>query len=202
MTAYRAELGIGDEPVVMYAGNVGFSQSLELVVDGRASDARRDVRDQRRRRGAAVAARSRPPGCANVRFVGYQPRERLAEVLATGRHPRRAAARRASGNVSVPSKTYSILAAGRPVLAAIDAGTEVPRILAASGAGRVVPPDDPARVRRARCARCSPTADAAARDGRRRAALGRARGLAARPSPQAYVDLIDESDSSAALTTS
>ena len=47
--------------------------------------------------------------------------------------------------MSVPSKTYSILAAGRPIVAAIDAGTEVPRILEASGAGVVVPPDDPAR---------------------------------------------------------
>jgi colanic acid biosynthesis glycosyl transferase WcaI len=45
--------------------------------------------------------------------------------------------------VSVPSKSYSILAAGRPVLAAIDAGTEVPRMVAAAGAGQVVPPDDP-----------------------------------------------------------
>ena len=33
MTPYRAELGIGDEPVVLYAGNIGFSQSLDLVVD-------------------------------------------------------------------------------------------------------------------------------------------------------------------------
>jgi colanic acid biosynthesis glycosyl transferase WcaI len=31
-TALRREMGIGDEPVVMYAGNVGFSQSLELVI--------------------------------------------------------------------------------------------------------------------------------------------------------------------------
>ena len=30
-TAYRSELGIGDEPVVLYAGNIGFSQSLDLV---------------------------------------------------------------------------------------------------------------------------------------------------------------------------
>ena len=29
MTPYRAELGIGAEPVVLYAGNVGFSQSLD-----------------------------------------------------------------------------------------------------------------------------------------------------------------------------
>ena len=33
MTTYRADLGIGDGPVVLYAGNVGFSQSLDLVVE-------------------------------------------------------------------------------------------------------------------------------------------------------------------------
>ncbi|MEI7547649.1 MAG: glycosyltransferase WbuB, partial [Actinomycetota bacterium] len=47
----------------------------------------------------------------------------------------------------VPSKTYSILAAGRPVLAAIDPGTEVPRMLAASGGGIAVAPDDDAEFR-------------------------------------------------------
>jgi colanic acid biosynthesis glycosyl transferase WcaI len=46
------------------------------------------------------------------------------------------------GAVSVPSKTYSILAAARPVVAAIDSDTEVTRILAASGAGTVVSPDN------------------------------------------------------------
>ena len=42
-TALRTELGIGDEPVVMYAGNVGFSQSLELVVDAARAIAGGDV---------------------------------------------------------------------------------------------------------------------------------------------------------------
>ena len=31
-TPYRSELGLGDGPVVLYAGNVGFSQSLDLVL--------------------------------------------------------------------------------------------------------------------------------------------------------------------------
>ena len=48
------------------------------------------------------------------------------------------------GRVSVPSKTYSILAAARPVLAAIDPGTAVTKILDESGGGISVPPDDPA----------------------------------------------------------
>lgn len=140
-TAYRRELGIGDEPVVMYAGNVGFSQSLDLllaaarevpevtfVVNGDGS--------------ARVELERQAAGLANVRFVGYQAKERLPEVLASADlHvvPLRAGL----GAVSVPSKTYSVLAAGRPVLASVDPGTEVPRIIEASGAGRVVPPDDP-----------------------------------------------------------
>ena len=140
MTEYRRELGIGEEPVVLYAGNVGFSQSLDLVVGA----ARRlpDVTFVINGDGAArdhIAARS--ADLANVRLVGYQPLERLPEVLASGDiHvvPLRAGL----GNVSVPSKTYSSLAAARPVVAAIDANTEIPRLLAASGGGIAVPPDD------------------------------------------------------------
>ena len=51
--------------VVMYAGNVGFSQSLDLVLDGRRrSGDESDVVfvDQRRRLGPARAREARPPG--------------------------------------------------------------------------------------------------------------------------------------------
>ena len=142
LTSYRTELGIGDEPVVLYAGNVGFSQSLELVVA--AARAMPHVTFLINGEGSAK------PGLiedvvdlANVRIGTYQPMERLAEVLATG-DVHVVPLRAGLGRVSVPSKTYSILAAGRPVVAAIDPGTEVPRILAESGAGLAVAPDDPA----------------------------------------------------------
>ena len=65
-----------------------------------------------------------------------------SELLATG-DLHVVPLRRGLAHVSVPSKTYSILAAGRPVLAAIDAGTTIPRILEESGAGVSVAPDDP-----------------------------------------------------------
>ncbi len=140
-TAYRAELGIGDEPVVMYAGNVGYSQSLELVAY--AAREMPLVTFVVNGDGAARAdVESLCAGLPNVRFAGFQPAARLSEVLATG-DVHVVPLRRGLGRVSVPSKTYSILAAGRPVLAAIDEGTEVPRILTASGAGLAVPPDDP-----------------------------------------------------------
>ncbi len=141
-TAYRRELAIGDEPVVMYAGNVGFSQSLDLVLA--AARELPHVTFVINGDGSARASlEAEAVGLANVRFAGYQPKERLPEVLASADlHvvPLRAGL----GSVSVPSKTYSILAAGRPVLAAVDPGTEVPRMVEAAGAGRVVPPDEPA----------------------------------------------------------
>lgn len=140
-TAYRAELGIGDGPVVMYAGNVGMSQSLDLLIE-----AARQMPDvtfvingdgSGRKQFEAAAA-----GLSNVRFGDYQPIERLSEVLATA-DIHVVPLRKGLGAVSVPSKTYSILASGRPILAAVDPGTEVPRILAASGAGVAVEPDHP-----------------------------------------------------------
>jgi colanic acid biosynthesis glycosyl transferase WcaI len=44
---------------------------------------------------------------------------------------------------SVPSKTYSILAAGRALLASVDAGTEVARVVEQAGCGVAVAPEDP-----------------------------------------------------------
>lgn len=140
LTPLRAELGIGDEPVVMYAGNVGFSQSLELLID--AARQIPEVTFVVNGDGAArPSLERRAAGVANVRFGPFQPASRLSEVLATG-DVHVVPLRAGLGGVSVPSKTYSILAAARPVVAAIDAGTEVPRILAESGGGVVVAPDD------------------------------------------------------------
>jgi putative colanic acid biosynthesis glycosyltransferase WcaI len=77
----------------------------------------------------------------NIRFAGYQPASRLAEVLATG-DVHVVPLRAGLGDVSVPSKTYSSLAAGRPVVASIDLESEIPRLLADSRAGIAVPPGD------------------------------------------------------------
>lgn len=139
-TRYRDEMGAGDRPVVMYAGNVGFSQSLGLMVAAARAipEATFVVNgDGSARESLEESAR----GVGNIVFNGYQPRERVAEVLASA-DVHVVVLKTGLGAVSVPSKTYSILAAARPVVASIDAGTEVTRILADSGAGVSVPPDD------------------------------------------------------------
>ena len=139
-TRYRAELGLGDAPVVLYAGNVGFSQSLDLVLA--AARALPEVTFLINGNGAArPSLEVDAAGIANVRFADYIEPSRLSELLATG-DVHVVPLRRGLGRVSVPSKTYSIMAAGRPVVAAIDPDTAVPRILADSGGGVAVPPDD------------------------------------------------------------
>ena len=81
-------------------------------------------------------------GLANLRFVDMQPKERLPEVLAAG-DIHVVPLRRGLARSSVPSKLYSILAAGRPVLASVDEGTEVARTIERAGAGVAVAPEDP-----------------------------------------------------------
>ena len=140
LTNYRRELGIDESLVVMYAGNVGFSQSLELLLE--AARVLPEVMFVINGEGAARnSLEAKASTLNNVKFGDYQDVSRLSEVLATG-DLHVVPLRRGLGSVSVPSKTYSILAAGRPICAAIDLDTEVPRILAAAKAGVCVEPDN------------------------------------------------------------
>ena len=147
LTGYRDEFDLGDRPVVLYAGNVGFSQSLDLLVEtarrwSRRDDELREVMFVVNGGGSERAAVERSAaGLENVRFVDFQPPERLAEVLASG-DIHLILLRKGLARSSVPSKLYSILAAGRPVLAAIDPGTEVSRVIGDNGCGVSVAPGD------------------------------------------------------------
>ena len=141
---YRAEYGLVGERVVMYAGNVGFSQSLDLVLEAarRFADTRPDVVFVINGGGSAKADLERAAaGMDNVRFIGMQPAERLPQLLAAA-DVHVVPLRTGLAWSSVPSKLYSILAAGRPIVASVDEGTEVARTVERAGAGLAVPPDD------------------------------------------------------------
>lgn len=143
--AYRAEYDLGDRTVVMYAGNVGLSQSLHLVVEAaRRRQDRDDVVFVINGGGSALdSLKESAAGLRNLRFVPMQPRERLPEVLAAA-DLHLVPLHRGLARSSVPSKLYSILASGRPVLASVDAGTEVASTIERAGAGRSVEPEDQA----------------------------------------------------------
>ena len=141
---YRAEHGLRGKRVVMYAGNVGLSQSLDLLIEAAAAMADEpDVAFVINGGGAARpelerAARALP----NIQFVDMAPKALLPEVLAAA-DVHVVPLKRGLAWSSVPSKLYGILAAGRPLVASVDPGTEVARTVERAGAGLSVPPDDP-----------------------------------------------------------
>jgi colanic acid biosynthesis glycosyl transferase WcaI len=141
--AYRAEFGLKGKTVVMYAGNVGLSQSLEMVIEAAGALAYEEslvfvINGE----GAARSdLEAKAKGLPNIRFVGMQPAARLGEVMAAG-DIHLVPLKRGLARSSVPSKTYSILAAGRPIVASVDEGSEVARIVERAGAGIAVPAED------------------------------------------------------------
>jgi colanic acid biosynthesis glycosyl transferase WcaI len=161
---YRRQHDLVGRTVIMYAGNVGLSQSLDLVVGAaRALEhSHPEVCFVINGEGSGRAGLQRSAaGLSNIRFVDYQPKERLGEVLAAG-DLHLVPLRRGLAHASVPSKLYSILAAGRPVLASVDPGTEVARTIDAAGAGVSVNPDDQEAFRVALCELLDRRADWAA----------------------------------------
>ena len=145
--AYRVEFGLGERRVVMYAGNLGYSQPVGLVLEAaRRLAGREDVVFVINGAGSAkLALEAEAADLANVVFVDLQPRERLAEVLAAA-DIHLVLLRAGFARSSVPSKLYSILAAARPLVASVDPGTEVARVVEQAGAGVAVVPDDPAAL--------------------------------------------------------
>ena len=143
-TRYRSEHGLGDRLVVMYAGNVGFSQPLDLLVSAAQSLRHRDdvVFVVNGEGSARRALEESAAGLPNLVFVDYQLAERLEEVLASA-DIGVIVLGKGLAHSSVPSKLYSILASGRPVVASVDPGTEVARVLEDAACGLAVEPGDP-----------------------------------------------------------
>jgi glycosyltransferase involved in cell wall biosynthesis len=77
-----------------------------------------------------------------VLFMGYQPRELLADSLSAADIHVIGLARGLSGYV-VPSRLYGVLAVGRPVLVAAEADSETAKVVEQVGCGVVVPPGRP-----------------------------------------------------------
>lgn len=116
-----------DRFVVLYAGNIGLSQGLENVLAAAEELAEQPdihflfVGDGPGREELIAQAQSHR--LRNVQFVPFQPRDRLPEVLGSA-DVSLVILRKRIGTGSLPSKTFSILASGRPIIASIDQQSE------------------------------------------------------------------------------
>jgi colanic acid biosynthesis glycosyl transferase WcaI len=132
--------------VVLHAGNLGFYGAWGTLLK-----AAEILRNQKLGfvfigGGANLAAlEASAANSPNVRFLPFRPVEQVPHVMAAG-DLHVVTVRRGLEGVVVPSKVYSILAAGRPILAVAAAESDVAQIVRESGCGVVVDPDDPADV--------------------------------------------------------
>ena len=132
--------------VALHAGNLGFYGAWDSLL--KAADALRNentglvfVGDGANRAVLETAAKSSP----NVRFLPFFPFEQVPHVMMAG-DVHIVTVRRGLEGVVVPSKLYSILAAGRPVLAIAAAESDAARIVSESGCGLSADPDDPVAI--------------------------------------------------------
>ena len=140
--ALRAELGIhSDIRVVLYSGNMGEKQGIEIILDvARTFSLRPDVLFLLCGDGA-VRARiaAEASEMANVRMIPLQPLSRLNELLNLA-DVHLLPQRKAAEDLGLPSKLTAVMASGRPVVATARSGSDIAR--SAVNGGVVVAPGD------------------------------------------------------------
>lgn len=139
------ELGLAQHIVVLYAGNIGMTQSFDTILE--VADRLRDQEQvrflivgdgARRAEIAEMIARKRTP---NVILVPYQPRSVVPFIYATA-NLCLVPLMRGTAKTTIPSKIYTIMASGRPVLVSVDEDSELVSIVKQAACGISVPPDD------------------------------------------------------------
>ena len=142
-------LGFGANPndvLVLYAGNMGEKQGLELVLQAAwLLRERRGIRFAMVGDGAArerLERRANELELENLSFFGVQPREQLPSMLAAG-DIHLVVQRREAADLVMPSKLTNILAAGRAAVATADPGTELYNVLHGHDCGILTTPGDP-----------------------------------------------------------
>lgn len=132
--------------VVLHAGNLGFYGAWDTLVKAARILGNDGVEFLFVGGGANRASvEAAAQGCPQVRFLPFRPVEQVPYVMAAG-DLHVVTIRRGLEGVVVPSKLYSTMAAGRPILAVAPKESDVVRIVCESGCGLAADPDDPAAV--------------------------------------------------------
>jgi colanic acid biosynthesis glycosyl transferase WcaI len=131
---------------LVHAGNLGFYGAWNTLIQAARRLECRGVGLVFIGSGAAEEhVRALASGSHNVRFLPFQPPEKLPHVMASGDLQIITVQKGMEGLV-VPSKLYTILAAGRPLLVVADATCDAAQLIQAHHCGMVAPPDDAAAV--------------------------------------------------------
>ncbi len=143
---FRRRFGLGEKFLVTHSGNMGVKQGLDVVLDaamlnrgddstlflfvGNGADCQR------------IQRRAADLNLHNVRFLPLLAEADFRGVLAAS-GVCLVTQQQSVSEIAFPSKIVTYLAAGRPVVASVNPGSEVARITRESGAGTVVNAENP-----------------------------------------------------------
>jgi len=132
--------------VVLHAGNLGFYGAWDTLLAAARILSNENtgfvfIGDGANRAALQASARDLP----NVKFAPFRPVEQVAHVMMAG-DLHVVTVKRGLEGVVVPSKLYSTLAAGRPILVVAPPESDAAHIVVESGCGVAADPDDPAAV--------------------------------------------------------
>jgi len=148
--AFRRAHGLAlDDFVLMYSGSIALKQGLEVMIEAAAL-----LADVPRVKFVILGdgpqlddlkARARSLELRNVRFMPFQPRERLPEQLGAA-DALMITQKKAVTDIVFPGKLLYYMAAARPIVAAVSLDSETGRFIESQQVGVVVPPEDPAAL--------------------------------------------------------
>ena len=142
---FKEHYGLKDKFIIMYSGNIGLFYDLENIIhvskEFREND---DIVFVYIGEGVVKGLMQqyvKDHHLQNVRFLPYQPKDFIKYSLNVA-DIHFVVNQRGIKGVSVPSKIYGVMAAGKPILGVLEKGSEAERLIANSESGIVVEPKD------------------------------------------------------------
>jgi len=142
---FRKEHGLCDKFVISFAGTMGYSQDMDIILEAAAEfEDKEDVLFLLVGEGVEkdrLVAKRDDMGLSNVKFLPMQPKEKYPAVLAAS-DVSLVTLKESVETPVVPSKLLSIMASGRPVVASMNQDGDAPRLIEESNCGICVSAED------------------------------------------------------------
>ena len=135
-----------DKFYICYSGNIGHSQNIEMLLEAASriellNDNIQFIIIGEGAEKENLLLEIEKKKLNNVKVFPFQQYEDIAHVFSLG-DVDLVISKKGTGGNSVPSKTWSIMAAGRPILASFDADSELVRLITKTQSGLYVDADD------------------------------------------------------------
>jgi colanic acid biosynthesis glycosyl transferase WcaI len=146
---FSRDNGLAGRFVVSYSGNLGFTSGVESVLEcARLARKHNDIMFLFVGEGVLkkrLQDRAASLNLKNVLFLPYQLPEVFPLVLASSDVCLVTMSATAHAS-SIPGKAYTTMAAGKPIVAAVDESSEIAQQIRECGCGVVVPPESPGQM--------------------------------------------------------